>query len=67
MALSNKEIPIDLREHIAKNILPRYEAFDKAHRLDHVEKVMEESMKLAQYYEVETAMVYAIAADHDLG
>ena len=67
MALSNKEIPIDLREHIAKNILPRYEAFDKAHRLDHVEKVMEESMKLAQYYEVETAMVYAIAAYHDLG
>lgn len=53
MALSNKEIPTDLREYIEINILPQYATFDKAHRLNHAEKVIEESMKLAQYYEVE--------------
>lgn len=56
MALSNKEIPTDLREYIEINILPQYATFDKAHRLNHAEKVIEESMKLAQYYEVEPAM-----------
>ena len=39
----------------------------KAHRIDHVEKVIEESMKLALHYEVNSAMVYTIAAYHDLG
>ena len=67
MALSNKEIPTDLREYIEINILPQYATFDKAQRLNHAEKVIEESMKLAQYYEVEPAMVYTIAAYHDLG
>ena len=67
MALSNKEIPTDLREYIEINILPQYATFDKAHRLNHAKKVIEESMKLAQYYEVEPAMVYTIAAYHDLG
>ena len=67
MALSNKEIPTDLREYIEINILPQYATFDKAHHLNHAEKVIEESMKLAQYYEVEPAMVYTIAAYHDLG
>ena len=62
MALSNKEIPTDLREYIEINILPQYATFDKAHRLNHAEKVIEESMKLAQYYEVEPTMVYTIAA-----
>ena len=34
MALSNKEIPTDLREYIEINILPQYATFDKAHRLN---------------------------------
>ena len=61
MALSNKEIPTDLREYIEINILPQYATFDKAHRLNHAEKVIEESMKLAQYYEVEPTMIWAYA------
>ena len=44
MALSNKEIPTDLREYIEINILPQYATFDKAHRLNHAEKVIEESI-----------------------
>lgn len=41
MALSNKEIPTDLREYIEINILPQYATFDKAHRLNHAEKVID--------------------------
>ena len=56
-----------LCEHIRERIIPQYLNFDKAHRIDHVEKVIEESMKLALHYEVNSAMVYTIAAYHDLG
>ena len=60
-------IPIELCEHIRERIIPQYVNFDKAHRIDHVEKVIEESMKLALHYEVDSAMVYTVAAYHDLG
>lgn len=60
-------ISIKLCEHIHERIIPQYVNFDKAHRIDHVEKVIEESMKLALHYEVNSAMVYTIAAYHDLG
>lgn len=59
--------PIELREYIEQEIIPQYARFDKAHRTDHVWKVMEESMELAQYYDVDLLMVYVIAAYHDLG
>ena len=60
-------ISIKLCEQIRERIIPQYVNFDKAHRIDHVEKVIEESMKLALHYEVNSAMVYTIAAYHDLG
>lgn len=63
----NIAIPMELREYIQQNIIPQYVNFDKAHQIDHVEKVIEESLKLASYYDVNVSMVYAIAAYHDLG
>lgn len=62
-----KGFPIELREYIEQEIIPQYAHFDKAHRTDHVLKVMEESMELAQYYDVDLLMVYVVAAYHDLG
>ena len=56
-----------LKEYIEQHIVPRYEAFDKAHNLTHVADVIERSMTLAKQYDVDTDMVYAIAAYHDLG
>lgn len=67
MTATTKEIPAALCRYIEQEISPRYAGFDKAHRIDHAEKVMEESLQLAQYYEVDRKMVYAIAAYHDLG
>lgn len=54
-------------DYIESEILPRYASFDKAHQNDHVERVIQESLRLAQYYEVNPDMVYVIAAYHDVG
>ncbi|MBQ0056555.1 MAG: HD domain-containing protein [Bacteroidales bacterium] len=56
-----------LRSFIEEEIIPRYASFDKAHQEDHVHSVIEQSLKLAPFYDVSIDMVYAIAAYHDLG
>lgn len=60
-------IPVDLCNYINEKIIPQYVNFDKAHQVDHVERVIEESLKLAIHYEVDFSMVYTIAAYHDVG
>lgn len=61
-----------LKEYIETEILPRYTHFDKAHQLDHIQAVIDQSAKLADMLEVQGVkvdrdMVYVIAAYHDLG
>lgn len=67
MTMTTIGIPEALSSYIEHNIIPQYAAFDKAHQVDHARKVIEESLKLAACYDVNTAMVYTIAAYHDLG
>lgn len=59
-------IPTELQRYVQERIIPQYAGFDKAHQIDHAEKVIEESLKLALHYEVDSAMVYTVAAYHDL-
>lgn len=56
-----------LEEYCEREIIPRYAAFDKAHREDHVRTVIAQSLTLAEHYDVNADMVYAAAAYHDLG
>ena len=56
-----------LIEHIERGILPRYDFFDAAHQRNHAEEVIARSLALAEYYDVDMNMVYAIAAYHDTG
>lgn len=56
-----------IRQYIESEIIPRYDSFDAAHRRDHVEYVIAQSLKLSEYYDVDRDMVYAIAAYHDTG
>ncbi len=60
-------VSLDLMEFIEKNILPRYTAFDKAHNLTHVNRVISRSLELASRIGADTDMAYVIAAYHDLG
>lgn len=56
-----------LKEYIEKEIIPRYNHFDRAHSRSHVETVIAQSMELAQHYNVDASIVYATAAYHDTG
>lgn len=57
----------DITQYIEREIIPRYDGFDLAHRRDHVLTVIEQSMSIAQHYDVDMEMVYVIAAYHDTG
>ncbi|MBO4646074.1 MAG: HD domain-containing protein [Bacteroidales bacterium] len=57
----------ELREYVEREILPRYDHFDQAHRRDHAWMVIRQSLEMASHLEVDKDMVYAIAAYHDTG
>lgn len=65
---SLKGVCEDLAGYVGREIIPRYRAFDKAHREDHVIMVISQSMKIADKMpELDRDMVFAVAAFHDLG
>ena len=64
---TNSMIPAPLTHYIETEIIPRYEHFDKAHNLSHVQTVIKESLSLAAKYGVNESMAYTIAAYHDTG
>lgn len=57
----------ELQKYVEEEIIPRYATFDKAHRIDHVRTVIEQSLKYAALYDADEDMAYAIAAFHDTG
>ena len=62
-----RQINTSLQTYIEQEILPRYEHFDAAHQRDHADDVIRRSLALAEHYDVDFNMVYAIAAYHDTG
>ena len=58
---------LDLVEFIETKILPQYAAFDAAHNMEHVTRVIRHSLELVKITGADINMVYAIAAHHDLG
>lgn len=58
----------DIVRYVEDEIIPRYAGFDKAHQIDHVEMVIEQSLVLAAHEPTaDLNMVYVTAAFHDLG
>ena len=57
----------ELVQYVENEIIPRYAVFDKAHREDHVRKVIEEAMNMSVHYDVDKNMLYAAASFHDTG
>ena len=56
-----------LVQYIEEEIIPRYAAFDKAHREDHARAVIERALAMGKAYDINSDMLYAAAACHDLG
>ncbi len=63
----NDTINPHLQLYLEKEIIPQYASFDKGHNIDHVEKVIHDSLQIAKDYAVNNNMVYTIAAYHDIG
>lgn len=62
-----RRINTSLQTYIEQEILSRYDHFDAAHQRDHANDVIRRSLALAEHYDVDVNMVYAIAAYHDTG
>lgn len=62
-----KHINNELQQYIEQEILPCYDHHDAAHRRDHADTVIRESIRLAHIYDLNVDMAYAIAAYHDTG
>ncbi len=58
---------LDLVEFVETQILPQYAQFDKAHNMEHVTRVIRNSLLLARSTGADIDMVYTIAAYHDIG
>jgi len=59
----------EIKEYIYREIVPRYAAFDDAHKEDHALTVIEQAIKLIEGHEslVDRNIVMMAAACHDLG
>ena len=56
-----------LKEYVVAYIIPQYLAFDKGHNIDHVKDVIENSLVIAEDFDVDIDMVFTVAAYHDVG
>lgn len=65
--MDTRNVSLDLMEFVEQNILPRYNAFDKAHNLVHASRVIKNSLSLALSTGADINMAYVIAAYHDIG
>ena len=58
----------EIMAFVEREIIPRYNNFDKGHGTDHAQTVISQALQLAQHYpEVDTCLLLVAAAYHDLG
>ena len=60
----------ELKAFIEAEIIPEYKSFGRSHNVEHVRRVISNSLELAKFLgdrKIDEDMVYAIAAYHDLG
>ena len=61
-------VEASLARYVEEAIIPRYAAFDMAHREDHARSVVNRALKMAGFYpEADRNLLYTAAACHDLG
>ena len=56
-----------LQDFIENEVIPRYAAFDKAHREDHARMVISRALAMGKSFDIDEEMLYTAAACHDLG
>ena len=56
-----------LVKYLLENIMPIYDTLDKGHGINHIGTVIDSSMKLSEYFDINPNMVFTVAIYHDLG
>ncbi|WP_418222618.1 HD domain-containing protein [Clostridium isatidis] len=62
-----KEVNKELLDYLFENILIKYNSLDKGHGINHIGKVIDSSIKLSNYFDVNKNMILTIAVYHDIG
>lgn len=62
-----KPLDPELLRYVEEEIIPRYAAFDKAHREDHARTVIDRALAMGKAYDIDQDMLLAAAACHDQG
>lgn len=62
-----QQVSLEIMEFIEINILPKYNNFGKSHGLQHVMRVIDNSIQLAHLTGADVNIAYVVAAYHDLG
>ncbi|MBQ7222053.1 MAG: HD domain-containing protein [Bacteroidales bacterium] len=57
----------DIVKYVETEIIPLHAAFDKAHREDHIQSVIERALAMGKDYDIDEDMLYVAAAFHDIG
>ena len=57
----------EIQKYIEGEVIPRYAAFDKAHREDHARMVIDRALAMGKAYDIDEEMLLVAAACHDLG
>lgn len=62
-----KTLDNTLVDYVEREIIPLYDGFDAGHGRDHVQSVILEALRLSEFYQVRTDIIYTAAAYHDTG
>ena len=65
--MDSQHVNLELMNFVETQILPLYAEFGASHGINHVQRVINQSIKLARNTGADINMVYAIAAYHDIG
>jgi uncharacterized protein len=56
-----------LKKYIEQNVFPQYTLNDEAHQMDHINYVLDRCDNLSKNMDINSNMLYVIAAYHDIG
>lgn len=63
----DQNVSLELMQFVETSILPKYNDFGRSHGLQHVQRVIEQSLQLAKKTGANVNMAYVVAAYHDIG
>lgn len=63
----DNKIPLDIKNYLFNNIIDIYNTFDKGHGIKHISTVIDSSLKLSKFYNLNESMILVIAIYHDIG